>query len=124
MQYYTREKKQSVPLALAIFEETTASAFRLYLPEDYTTPSLLDLIHTCWLVVNSKEPYHPNIRGNALVFGDCRPEFLRAMNSCLTKWETSTKFGLTRQTFSAFRQTNNVIADLSSDLLSEDTNSF
>ena len=41
------------------------------------------------------------------------------MNLWLTKWETSTKFGLSRQTFSAFRQTNNVIADLSSDLLFE-----
>ena len=52
-------KKQSVPLALAIFEETTACAFRLYLPEDNTTPGFLDLIHTWWLIVNSKEPYHP-----------------------------------------------------------------
>ena len=112
-------KKQSVPLALAIFEETTACAFRLYLPEDNTTPNFLDLIHTWWLVVNSKEPYHPDIRGNALIFGDCKPEFLRAMNSWLTKWETSTKFGLSRQTFSALRLTNNAIADLSSDLLSE-----
>ena len=112
-------KKQSVPLALAIFEETTACAFRLYLPEDNTTPNFLDLIHTWWLVVNSKEPYHPDIRGNALIFGDCKPEFLRAMNSWLTKWETSTKFGLSRQTFSSLRLTNNAIADLSSDLLSE-----
>ena len=94
-------RKQSVPLALAIFEETTACAFRLYLPEDKTTPSFLDLIHTWWLVVNSKEPYHPDIRENALIFGDCKPEFLRVMNSWLTKWETSTNFGLSRQTFSA-----------------------
>ena len=71
------------------------------------------------VVNNSKEPYHPDIRGNALIFGDCKPEFLRAMNSWLTKWETSTKFGLSRQTFSALRLTNNAIADLSSDLLSE-----
>ena len=41
------------------------------------------------------------------------------MNSWLTKWETSTKFGLSRQTLPAFRQTNDVIADLSSDLFSE-----
>ena len=41
------------------------------------------------------------------------------MNTWLTKWETSTRFGLSKQTFSALRQTNNVISDLSSDLLSE-----
>ena len=39
--------------------------------------------------------------------------------SWLAKWENSTKFGLSRQTFSALRQTNRVIAELSSDLLSE-----
>ena len=71
------------------------------------------------MVVNSKEPYHPDIRGNALIFGDCKPEFLRAMNSWLTKWETSTNFGLSRQTFSALKQTNNAITELSPDLLSE-----
>ena len=82
-------KKQSVPLALAIFEETTACAFRLYLHEDNTTPGFLDLIHTWWLIVNSKEPYHPDIRGNALIYGDCKYEFLRAMNSWLAKWDIS-----------------------------------
>ena len=71
------------------------------------------------MVANSKEPYHPDIRGNAQIFGDCKPEFLKAMNSWLTKWETSTKFALSRQTFSALRQTNNAIAELSSDLFSE-----
>ena len=37
----------------------------------------------------------------------------------ITKWETSTKFTLSRRTFSALRQTNNAISDPSSDLLSE-----
>ena len=45
--------------------------------------------------------------------------FLKAMNTWLTKWETFTRFGLSKQTFSALMQTNNVISDLSSDLLSE-----
>ena len=112
-------KKQSVPLALAIFEETSATAFRLYLPEDNATPSFSALVHTWWLIVNSKEPYHPDIRGNAFIFGDSKPEFLKAMNTWLTEWETSTRFGLSKQTLSALRQTNNVISDLSSDLLSE-----
>ena len=37
----------------------------------------------------------------------------------LCKWETSTKFGLSIQTFSVLRRTNNAISDISSDLLSE-----
>ena len=37
--------KQSVPLALAIFEETTSTAIRSYLPEEHTTADFLQLIH-------------------------------------------------------------------------------
>ena len=41
------------------------------------------------------------------------------MNTWLCTWTTSTKFGLSKQTFSTLRQTNNAISNLSSDLLSE-----
>ena len=47
--------KQSVPLALAIFEETTITAIRSYLPEEQTTADFLQLFHFWWLIVNSKE---------------------------------------------------------------------
>ena len=46
--------KQSVPLALAIFDLSTISAISQYFPEEKTTYTFLNLIYTWWLVVNSK----------------------------------------------------------------------
>lgn len=55
--------KQSVPLALA---EKTTAAIRSYLVEGSTTADLLQLVHIWWLLVNSKERYHPDPIGNAI----------------------------------------------------------
>ena len=71
--------KQSVPLALAVFEPTTTSVIRSYFPEEYTTIAFLELIHAWWLVVNAKERFHPTRIGNALVSND-KIDFLRAIS--------------------------------------------
>ena len=47
--------KQSVPLALEIFDLSTISAISQYFPEEKTTDTFLNLIYTWWLVVNPKE---------------------------------------------------------------------
>ena len=78
--------KQSVPLALAIFGRTTFSAMRNYFPEDTTTPSFLEYVHNWWLIVNSKEQYHPDTVGSALVANDGKLEFLRDSSDWLEKW--------------------------------------
>ena len=67
--------KQSVPLALAIFDLSTISAISQYFPEEKTTYTFLNLIYTWWLVVNSKERFHPIIVGNAQVPGDGKSNF-------------------------------------------------
>ena len=72
--------KQSVPLALAISDLSTISAISQYFPEEKTTYTFLNLIYTWWLVVNSKERFHPIIVGNAQVLGDGKIEFLRIMD--------------------------------------------
>ena len=111
--------KQSVPLALAIFDLTTISAIRQYFPEDKTTFSFLNLIYNWWLVVNAKERFHPNIVGNALTAVDGKIGFLCIMSDWWAKWRDSTKLGLSKQTFNALINTNRAIADLSTDLLNE-----
>ena len=87
--------KQSVPLALAVFEPTTTSAIRSYFPEEYTTIAFLELIHAWWLVVNAKERFHPTRIGNALVAND-KIDFLRAISDWLETWNSSQFIGLTK----------------------------
>ena len=111
--------KQSVPLALAIFEETTITAIRGYLPEEHTTADFLQLFHFWWLIVNSEERFHPNPIGNALRMNDLRCDFLRRKSLCLENWRDNKTLGLSRQIFDALIKTNRAIADLSSKLLSE-----
>ena len=111
--------KQSVPLALAIFDLRTISAIRQYFPEDKTTFSFLNLIYNWWLVVNAKERFHPNIVGNALTAVDGKIGFLCIMSDWLAKWRDSTKLGLSKQTFNALINTNRAIADRSTELLNE-----
>ena len=92
---------QSVPLALAIFEETTITAIRSYLPEEQTTDDFLQLFHFWWLIVNSKERFHPNPTGNALKMNDSRCDLLRMISLWLEKWRDNKTLGLSRQTFDA-----------------------
>ena len=72
-------KKQSVPLALAIFHETTTAAFESYVPEREDASKFLKMIDTWWLICNSKEMSHPNPLGNAVRVGDGKTDFLEAL---------------------------------------------
>ena len=72
-------KKQSVPLALAIFHETTTAAFESYFPEREDASKFLKMINTWWLICNSKEMSHPNPLGNAVRVGDGKTDFLEAL---------------------------------------------
>ena len=111
--------KQSVPLALAIFDLTAIAAIRQYFPEDITASSFLSLVYNWWLLVNAKERFHPNIVGNALIAGDGKIEFLRQFSNWLSEWIEAGKLGLSKQTFDALINSNRGIADLGSDLLNE-----
>ena len=72
--------KQDVPLALAVFDETTSAAIRSYFPDREDAASFLNLIHKVFVIFNSKGRFNsPNKLGNGVVKGDRKPEFLRAL---------------------------------------------
>ena len=92
-------KKQSVPLALAIFHETTTAAFESYFPEREDASKFLKMINTWWLICNSKEMSHPNPLGNAVRVGDGKTDFLEALADWLEKWRDDCQaFTLTSKT--------------------------
>ena len=50
--------KQSVSLALAIFDETTSAAIRSYFPEINDAASFLTLFYKLFVICNSKQRYN------------------------------------------------------------------
>ena len=66
--------KQSAPLALAIFDETTSTAIRSYFPEKSSAAEFVNLIYKWWTISNSKSQFSSNnYLGNAVVIGDQKP---------------------------------------------------
>ena len=117
--------KQSVPLALAIFDETTATAIQSYFPEKQSAVEFLKLFNTWWVISNSKAQFSSsNHLGNGVIAGDEKPTFLRAMAKWVQNWQEQRipnceKFSLTSQTVSALVRTLHCHADLLEDLLKE-----
>ena len=68
-------KKQSVPLALAIMHETTIAAARSYFPTRSDLSGFLNLINIWWTISNSKQRYTPNVLRNEIIFGDKKQTF-------------------------------------------------
>ena len=81
--------------------------------------SFLELINTWWLISNSKEKFHPNSIGNAIVEGDVKPEFFNAFADWIEEWSESPAFTLTPQTATAIIRTLRAQSMLVKDLLSE-----
>ena len=52
--------KQSVPLALNVFDETTSASIKSYFPQDLSAAEFLQLINNWWLISNSKSKYSNN----------------------------------------------------------------
>ena len=117
--------KQSVPLALAIFHETTSAAITSYFPERSCASNFLKLINAWWVVSNSKTEFNSNNRlGNAAILGDNKPTFLRALADWIEEWKDESisnceQFTLTENTSSALKRTLRCTASLIEDLLSE-----
>ena len=113
-------KKQSVPLALAIFHETITAAFESYFPEREDASKFLKMINTWWLICNSKEMSHPNPLGNAVRVGDGKTDFLEALADWLEKWhDDCPAFTLTSKTSYALVLTLRAQSGLIKELLSE-----
>ena len=112
--------KQSVPLALAIFHDTTIVGIKHYLPERKDAAGFLELINKWWTIVNSNQKSSPNKLGDAIIEGDGKPEFLRAFAKYLEDWSASSShFCLTPHTSDALIRTLRAQADLAENLLSE-----
>ena len=112
-------KKQNVPLALAIFDESTIAGIKDYYPERNDMSSFLSIINTWWLIANSKEQFNPNPIGNAVVDGDGKIQFFRELADWIEMWQKSPNFTLTAQTSGALITTLRAQAALIEDLLAE-----
>ena len=86
--------KQSVPVALATFDETTIAAINRYFPERADASGFLSLINVWLKISNSKTLYNSNNpMGIAAKEGNRKPEFLRALASWLCELDAE-KFPL------------------------------
>ena len=116
--------KQSVPIALSIFHDTTYAAIEDYFPYRKDAAEFLKLYSTWWNISNAKEKFSNNKIGHAAVKGDKKPEFLRAMANWIESWSNekipaSQKFTLTPQTSAALIRTLRCHAQLIEDLLDD-----
>ena len=119
--------KQSVPVALAIFEPPTRAAILRYFPQAQDSAGFLKLFHTWWMVTNSKQRERFNGShklGNAAILGDGKPTFLRNFADWIHEWSSqkipnSEKFTLSAQTSAAMVRTLRCHASLIEDLLSD-----
>ena len=103
--------KQSVPVALSIFHETTSYAIKYYFPERLDASEFLNLFYVWWIISNSKMRYDSrNPLGKAAVRDDMKPQFLRALADWIVEWENEKipngeKFCLTSQAGDALKRT-------------------
>ena len=117
-------KKQNVPIALAIFEETTIAAAKKFMPDRKDLSGFLTIINTWWKIANSRVRYEPNPLGNAIEKGDGKTEFYRALADWIDDWSKCPYFTLTEQTSKAFSFTLRSQAMLIDELLDEDGYDF
>ena len=117
-------RKQSVPLALSVFDSTTSAAIESYFPDRKASADFLRLIDTWWVISNAKQQFSSRRIGHAVTKGDKKPEFLRKFADWIEEWHAAKipgcqKFTLSTQTSSALTRTLRGQASLLEDLLSE-----
>ena len=115
--------KQTVPPALAMFDEPTIAAILSYFPKRQDAAGFLQGFSSWWLVCNLKQKIHGRNRlGNAAVLLDNKPQFLRALADWITEWQecklpNCERFQLSAQTADALIRTLRCQAALIEDLL-------
>ena len=89
------------------------------MPDKIDLSGFLEIFNTWWLICNSKERYHVNPLGNAIVSGDGKTDYFRAMADWIEEWQTSPAFTLTPQTSDALITTLRAQSMLIDELLEE-----
>ena len=117
-------KKQNVPLALAIFDQTTIAGIKSYYPNRYDIVGFLQIFNIWWAISNSKQRYSPNKLNSAVVSSDGKMKFFVVLADWIEAWCKSKNFTLTQQTSAAFITTLRGQAMLVNELLEEDGYSF
>ena len=116
--------KQSVPVALSVFDATTSTAIQSYFPDRKASAEFLRLIDTWWVISNAKQLFSSRRIGHAVKEGDNKPEFLRKFSDWIELWHgekipNCQKFTLSAQTAGALIRTLRGQASLLEDLLKE-----
>ena len=111
--------KQNVPLALAIIHESTIAAAMSYYPNRPDVANFLSIFNKWWTIANSKPRLCLNILGNAIILGDQKTDYYRALADWIEEWCQSPHFTLTTQTASALTKTFRSQALLIDELLSD-----
>ena len=94
--------KQSMPLALAIFDKSTTAAMECYFPEKSDAACFLSAFQKVFVICNAKTQYNTsNMFGNAIFCSDSKPEFLLYFAIWIQQWSTSQNFSITKQTSQA-----------------------
>ena len=62
--------KQSVPVALSVFDPTTSAAIQSYFPDRKASAEFLRLIDTWWVISNAKQQISSRRLGHAVKEGD------------------------------------------------------
>ena len=97
------DNKQSVPLALSIFDPTSSAAILRYYSERQDAAAFLKLINLWWTLSNSKQQFNSNYAaGNAACEDDKKPQFLRKLANWFQEWKAEQfskleKFSLLKQ---------------------------
>ena len=112
-------KKQNVPLALAIIDDTTIAAAKKYLPDRKDLSGFLSIFNTWWKITNSRVRWGPDWMCNAVEKDDGKTEFYRALAKWIDEWCECPYFTLTAQTGKAMSFTLRSQAMLIDELLDE-----
>ena len=98
--------KQSVPLTLAIFQESTTAAIKSYFPNRLDAANFLTLFYKVFVICNFEQCFSTsNQLGNTAIRGDYKPGFLLLVADWVETWLECPSFSLTKQTSHALMTT-------------------
>ena len=80
------DNKQNVSRALNVFHPSSYAAIEDF-PSDKAAAEFSHLFNTWWTMSNSKSKYSNNHIGNAAIYDDGKPEFLRAFAQWIKSWQ-------------------------------------